>query len=145
MTTTTAIEVLSAKLANGTELPLRAQKAKSSGNTYWAALARKKDGTRYFNRFGTPVVAAVIGGQLPAIGSTVEILGHKFTFTQKVDKVTKEVKPGSVEATGTITVPGHGKKQVQVLITDKGDGQFNLLACVRGVSSGGGSHPLDEL
>ena len=142
--TATAIEVISAKLDNGTELPLRSQQSKT-GNTYWAALARKKDGTRYFSRYGTPVAANVIGGALPKIGSSITILSTKLTFGQKVDKVTKEVKPGSVEATGTITVPGHGKKQVQVLITEKGEGTYNLLACIRGAGTGGGAHPLDEL
>lgn len=138
MSTITAIEVLTAKLPNGAELPLRAQVAKKSGNTYWAALARRADGSRYFNSRGVKVKASVLGGSMPAAGEKLTILGSELTFQSR------EAKSTSVVAEGTIMVSGHGKKVCKVIITDVGEGDYNVTASVRGQGRGG-SHPLDEL
>lgn len=136
-TTLTAIQAI---LPNGTELPLRSTTSRH-GNTYWAALAKKKDGSRYFSKYGVRVAAVVLGGESPKAGEAITILGSEFVLhADENDRGQSQVK-----TSGTMVVPGHGKKQVQITITDVGEGEYNLVAKVVGISEGGRREAMSEL
>ena len=118
------------------------------GNTFWAALSTyapssPKAGQRYYNSRGV-VVSSNVVGSLPKVGSTVTISGTELKFEQRTYE--GKAVSDSVVATGTVMIPGVGKKLAKVIITDLGEGKFNLTASIRGEGKGGrGAHPLDEL
>lgn len=135
-------DTLTMKLSNGAELPLR-QTVSQRGNAFWATLAKKSNGERYYSRYGVTVSAAVVGSKVPA---SAEILGT--TIGLAAD--TSDKGQPRLKGSGTVVVPGHGKKAVSVRITITEQGpkgeivKANVSASVNGIS-GGATHVLDEL
>lgn len=141
MSTTSTITVVNAVLPNGTELPMRARETKS-GNTAWAVLAKKNNGERYYSQYGVRVVGAdVLGGAAPKAGDTITVDGTSFKLERKLN----DREQVQLRANGDLVVPGVGKKAFKFILTDVGEGEYNLLAEIHGKSEGGGRKAITDL
>jgi hypothetical protein len=132
-TNTAALELT---LDNGKVIPLRQQVSKG-GNTYWAALAARGDGSRYYSKYGVTVSAAVVGDKLPA---SCSILGE----TVALQSGTSDKGKAKVSGTAKVMVPGHGRKTLKFRITEVSEGTFNVDAIVN-AGNVGGARALDTL
>ena len=116
-------------------LPLRMTSARN-GNTYWATLSTKQDGSRYFNKYGVNVTGlSELPSSVTIEGVTVPL---KFDLTEKGQR--------RVRGASKVTIPGVGDKFFSIRITETGPSAYNLSASVNG--GGGGGKPavgLDEL
>ena len=131
------LKVISAVTNTGDTLPLRAIAARS-GNTYWATLAKKANGERYFTKYGVTVDNGVIS-ELP---TSIEIEGMKVQL--KLDITEKGQR--RVRGSGKVNVKGVGNKTFTIRITEMNDGQlFNVNASLRGESAVGGPKVTSEL
>lgn len=133
MSTTTTLQL---ELDNGSILPLRQQQAQTSGNTYWAVLASKANGDRYYNKRGVMVTEKAVGSELP---KSITFAG---TTIPTVAGVSDKGKP-RVTATAQVQVPGHGRKTLAFRITSVDEGVFNVSAIINGGT--GGVRAVDEL
>lgn len=139
MSTTDTITVTT---NHGDVLPLRATTARAKadgrpGNTYWATLARKADGSRYFSRYGVNVSDSVIS-ELP---NSVEVCGKSIPLS--VDHNEKGHK--RVRGDAKVMVPGVGNKQFSLRITQLAPSTFNVSASIRGISEAPGPRVQAEL
>lgn len=119
----------------GDDLLLRASTARG-GNTYWATLALKKNGERYFSKYGVNVTDEVIT-ELP---KSVKVCG--VTIPVVIDRTEKG--QARAKASATVAVKGHGDKLFTLRITDL-NGVFNVQASIRGISTGGGTRAQSAL
>lgn len=136
----TNLDVIAVEMDNGKVLPMRATTSKH-GNAYWAVLNARKDGSRYDSGYGVNVGASILGEQEP---SSITVLGESFTLARGLSEKGKQ----TLKASGTVVVPGVGKKAFSFRITavDPDQGVFNVAASVHGARANGGSrHILDEL
>lgn len=129
-------------------IPLEPLVASSTGNTYYAFLSPKKDGSKWHNRRGgqaiTPLakelpVAALVDGirvdLVPGFTTGQDDKGvvHEARISPKVAGTVKAVLP-ALEV----------EKQVHVTVSaPKSGGKWQLNAVVNGISGGGGGKVLD--
>lgn len=142
MSTISTIAVLNVTLPNGTELPMRARETQS-GNTAWAVMQKKsKTDERYYSKYGVRIVGKdVLGGAAPKEGDTVTVDGTTFKLERKLN----EREQVQLRTTGDIVIPGAGKKVFKLILTDVGEGEYNLIAEVHGKSEGGGRKATSDL
>jgi hypothetical protein len=128
-------EIKNITLNTGKVIPLRPMAAKS-GNTFYATLARKSNGERYYTKYGVNVTSDVVGKTLP---KTFTFDGKTFTVVAaKNDRGNNKVTWN-----GEVTVDNE-KKSLSFRITDLGEGMFNVNASLTGLR-GRGRSALDEL
>lgn len=124
-------------LSTGKSIPLRAIKAQKTGNTFWATLNKRGDGTRYYGRYGVNVPGSLVGGALPTF---VEFQGQRYTLEHDVTDKSRG------RAKGSFKVKVDGKeKQLSVRFTELEEGNFNINCSVNGVGGGGAKNVISEL
>lgn len=122
-------------LDKGPALPMRPYPTRH-GNTAFAVLATRADGSRYYSPKGVFVPRSAFPKALPA---SVEVLGQKVELTKDTNTKGKD----RVSGTATVTVPGHGQKQFRFRMTITDDARVNIDASIHG--SGGASTALEDL
>lgn len=110
---------------------LEAATAKKSLNTYWAL------GGAVGSRFGVKVPAFD-----KALPTEVELAGTKVTLTHK--RRERDNKRTATAAGISVTVDGQ-EKSGKVVITDHGDGTWQVTAAIFGKGAGGGGQVRDDL
>lgn len=141
-TNSDTLDVIEVVTEHGDTIAFRSQQARQGNNTYWATLAKKSTGERYWNRnYGVTVSDQVIS-ELPS-KVTVNVGDQSVEVKMKYDLN----KDGNrrVRGTGKVTVPGHGDKQFMLRISETKTGNFNLNGIIRGFGGGGKGQVLDEL
>lgn len=129
--------VIEATLSNGSVLPLR-QYESSFGNECYGTLSIKKDGSRYFTKYGVNVSSKVVGDHTQI--ESVKVLGKTFQVVTDTDDegVTR------LRATGRVKVNGK-EKTFSLRITVKQDGtNYNVSSSINGERGKGTGGPITD-
>lgn len=110
---------------------LQVQKAKKTGNTYWAHSSQAV-------RFGLKVDGSVLPNGRESVFSVGVNADASITIPLSVDPDARSKSRGSVD----LEIKGE-PHVCEVVVNDFADGTFNLKASVRSAKKGGASRPVN--